>query len=416
MKAVHSTRCAPFLVLLAAALVGLSVSAGLWMRQSGGTLAWLDALCSRGGSSGCAAVERSPLAAPFGVPLALFGVLFYAGLVALAFTSRLHGAQPFLGWALVLAALGLVVDAGLLSYSLFELGTVCGLCALTYLATLVALLATLWALRGGSGRLVLHAHAAPAGLGFLAAAWVALVASAASVEERAAGAHPADFATDPDRALRLAWDAFREHYSRTEVQPIDTRAAPRKGAEQPVLELVLFADFACPYCQRAAQVLGEFVERHREVVALVFLHYPLDPTCNAESEPIHPGACALARAAESARRQGRFWPFAERLFANRELWARGVSPTQISSLASADGLELATFEMDLSSPSVSAVVQADLAQAEALGVTGTPTLFVNGRRMPSIPIPTFLEELLLAEAEERAGFASAPRALLGARE
>ena len=100
---------------------------------------------------------------------------------------------------------------------------------------------------------------------------------------------------------------------------------------------------------------------------------------------------------------------AELLFAQRERWAGGVSLPEITQLAGQAGLDLAAFERDLASESVGAAVQADLARAEALGVTGTPTLFVNGRPMPSIPIPTFLEELLLSESAERGSFASASR-------
>jgi len=395
--------------LLVCALAGLGLSLVLWLRQSGHELAWLGALCSAAEDSGCNEVARSPLAAPFGVPLAFVGVLYYAGLVALGATAG-RGGEPYLVACRVLAGAGLVVDVGLLSYSLFGLGTLCGLCAATYAATLGAFLAALRAQAAPS------APAAPNPLAFLVTLAVALVATSALVVEHARGVRPATFADDPDQALRLAWEAFHAHYQRTPVQPLDTRAAARRGAERPVLELVLFADFACAHCQRAAKLLGEFVERHRDTTALVFKHYPLDAGCNPQADAIHPGACTLAFAAESARRQGRFWAMHDRLFAERERWARGVSPAQLGALAGEAGLEAASFATDLDSAPVRAAVAADLAEAERLGVTGTPTLFVNGRRMPSIPIVTFLEELLAAESEAQAGFADASRATRGAGE
>lgn len=395
-------------VLLACALVGLGLSLVLWLRHSGHELAWLGALCSSAEDSGCNEVARSPLAAPFGVPLAFMGVLFYASLAALGATAW-RGGESYLRTCRGLAAAGLVVDVGLLSYSLFGLGTLCGLCAATYLATLGAFLA---ALRAEAPR---EASAPPA-LAFGVALAVALVSASALVVERARAVRPETFADDPDQALRLAWEAFHAHYQRTSVQPIETRSSARRGAQRPVLEFVLFADFACAHCQRAAKLLAEVVERHRDTTALVFKHYPLDGGCNPHSEAIHPGACTLAFAAESARRQGRFWPLHDRLFAERELWARGVSPAQLGALASEAGLDTGTFATDLDSEGVRAAVSADLAQAETLGVTGTPTLFINGRRMPSIPIVTFLEELLAAESEAQAGFVSASRGARGAGE
>lgn len=389
------------------ALLGALVSLLLYLRgaDDGGPWSWLAALCGRAGSSGCEIVARSELAAPFGVSLALVGVVFYGVLLVLVAGVWLFGPRPGLAWLLALAALGLVVDAGLLSYSLFGLGTLCNLCALTYAATLasVACAFVLWRAEESSGERSAHAPPRPL-LAFAAAGALAVFSATGWLAERAAPATPARFLADPDRALRLAWDAFLAHYRAVEPVRIAAKSAPRKGAARPVLELVLFADFACSHCERAAKLLSDFVERHRESSALVFKHYPLDDECNPESERIHPGACQLARAAVSAGLQHQFWRLHELLFANRELWLRGVSAPQLVALADQAGLDTALFQAALDSAAARAAVAADVSEAEALGVTGTPTLFINGRRMPSIPIPTFLEELLRSEAEQQAGF------------
>jgi predicted DsbA family dithiol-disulfide isomerase/uncharacterized membrane protein len=395
---------------LGSALAGAGLSALIHARQLGlgEGLAWLAALCGPAGASGCDLAQRSPAAQPFGLSLALigcayYGALFLAGVAALAFASR--GTLAFL---FLLAALGLVVDAGLASYSLFVLGGLCGLCVATYAATTVAAL-TAFAWLRASERGLVPARRFPRRelLAFGAVAALALLAGTGWLAARATPLPPAAFVQDPDRALRVAWDAFHAHFHAAPALTLETRAAPRKGAVRPVLELVLFADFACSHCERAVRLLGEFVERHRQEVALVFKHYPLDSECNPQADAVHKGACLLARAAGAAAEQRQFWRFAELLFAEHERWRGGVTSLELGPLALRAGLDPEVFQAALASEPTRAALAADLAEAKALGVTGTPTLFINGRRMPSIPITTFLEELLVAEREERPNF-SAP--------
>ena len=90
---------------------------------------------------------------------------------------------------------------------------------------------------------------------------------------------------------------------------------------------------------------------------------------------IHPKAPAAHAAAEAAHRQGRFWEMHDRIFSAQ----RDMSPENYREYATDMGLDLAQYDRDVSSGSVKSRIDADVREAAKLGVTGTPSFFVNGR-------------------------------------
>lgn len=142
--------------------------------------------------------------------------------------------------------------------------------------------------------------------------------------------------------------------------------APSRGSARAEVTLVVFSDFECPFCAKFAQTLKEIEGEMGGKVRVAWKSMPL---------PFHPHAEPAARAALAAAKQGRFWEMHDRLFAN----ARALTDADLESHAAAIGLDLARFRADLSSASISEQVARDRQQAAALGVTGTPTLFINGK-------------------------------------
>jgi len=410
-----SRRTLATALVVLSALAGALLSIALDQRQGGvdGPFGWLAALCDTHRGAGCDLIQRSLLAAPFGVSLAWLGVGYYAAVLVVLVAARVHGSSLAARALLALAAAGLVADAGLLAYSLLAVGALCGLCALTYLATLGLALGAFLLGRAPERRPPAPAHVSAS---FLAAGALSVVALLGWLDARRTPMLPAAYVAEPERALQLAWDAFLAHYRAAPVARLATEAAPRMGSARPVLELVLFADFACPHCARAQEQLAAFVARQRATTALVFKHLPLDAEFRPGAEALHPGAGTLARAAVAAAEQGLFWRFAPVLFAQRERGARGVEPAELARLAAEVGLEPAAFLAALEAPATRARVAADVAEARALELASTPVLFVNGRRLSSIPLDPFLEELLRVEGAERAGFARASGLARGARE
>lgn len=152
------------------------------------------------------------------------------------------------------------------------------------------------------------------------------------------------------------------------IQEIDTKDAPFKGAEKAPVELVLFSDFQCPYCSRVTPLLEEVRKAYPTNVKIVFKNFPLQS---------HQVALPAAIAAMAAHRQGKFWQMHDKIFANNS----SLSPDKFTAFAQEIGLNMEQFAKDSADPAVRMRVQQDLQNGIQAGVRGTPTLFVNGRRV-----------------------------------
>jgi protein-disulfide isomerase len=142
---------------------------------------------------------------------------------------------------------------------------------------------------------------------------------------------------------------------------------PIKGAAEPLVTIVEWSDFQCPFCGTLAQTLDELVAAYPDDVRLVFRQFPL---------PMHPDAELGARATLAAQQQGYFWAMHDRLFANRTKMKRD----DLVGHAKALGLDVAKFEADLDDPALIKRLERDKAIGGRLGVRGTPAFFVNGVR------------------------------------
>jgi|GEM_PF-430180 protein-disulfide isomerase len=161
--------------------------------------------------------------------------------------------------------------------------------------------------------------------------------------------------------------AYRLRFDPEQVVTIDVSGSPGRGAAKPSVVIVEWSDFGCPFCARAAGILRAEVDAYPDEVRLVFKHFPLD---------YHPHSMEVALASVAADRQGKFWEFHDALFADRE----SHDPASVDKLARALRLDLARFAADRASAEARALVERDMKQADALGLSGTPFIFVNGRR------------------------------------
>jgi protein-disulfide isomerase len=147
---------------------------------------------------------------------------------------------------------------------------------------------------------------------------------------------------------------------------------PTRGDPSAPVIVLLFSDFECPYCARAESVLQDIRKTFDKEVQIVFKHSPL---------PIHTRAPLAHEAAVEAARQGRFWEMHDLLFANQQR----LDPPQLVEYAQKLGLDMTAFRLALEDRRHRSVVERDVAEARALGVTGTPTLFFNGQRIVGVP-------------------------------
>ena len=132
--------------------------------------------------------------------------------------------------------------------------------------------------------------------------------------------------------------------------------------------VVGYQDFLCPYCRRLRQVFRRLYEALGDRLVYVFRHFP--------NERANPGAELAARASEAAARQGRFFEMHDKIF-DRTL---PIGKAELIEMARAIGLDIDEFERDLESDQVRRRVERDQREGHRNGVTGTPTLFVDGVR------------------------------------
>src|SRR5262245_30914546 len=145
--------------------------------------------------------------------------------------------------------------------------------------------------------------------------------------------------------------------------------APSKGPEYAPVTIVKFEDFQCPFCKEFQPTVKELLSRYNGKIRLVHKDLPLDS--------IHPQARRAAEAARCADEQGKFWSYHDILYANYPK----MSEVKLNNLAKEVGLDVNAFDPCHSSGRSKADVQRDLIDGAKLGVTETPTFFINGREI-----------------------------------
>jgi Na+/H+ antiporter NhaA len=141
----------------------------------------------------------------------------------------------------------------------------------------------------------------------------------------------------------------------------------RGPADAPVT-LIEYGDFECPYCGQAESVIRELLSSFGDELQYVWRHLPLND--------VHTRAQLAAEAAEAAAAQGKFWEMYDALLSHQS----DLTPQDISSYADEFGIDLGRFWDEVRRHEHGPRVAEDVASADASGVSGTPTFFINGRR------------------------------------
>lgn len=142
---------------------------------------------------------------------------------------------------------------------------------------------------------------------------------------------------------------------------------PKKGSDTAPIKVVIFSDFQCPYCAQGKNTLERVAKDYGEDVQIVFKHYPLIN--------IHPEALPAAMCSVYANTQGKFWEVHDKLFTHQKELSLGFIQKVVEE-------DLGTTLEEVYSPDkghvYSDVIVADMADADAANVRGTPTVFVDG--------------------------------------
>ncbi len=224
-----------------------------------------------------------------------------------------------------------------------------------------------------------------AGLALSAVAELRLAPARAAV-----GAHPAPSAAAPaPRSAPAA--AARQVDDPKAVYRVPLEDSPVRGPKDALVTIVEASDLECPFCKRIAPTLKQVEEAYRGKVRFVFKHNPLG---------MHRNAVPAAMLAEEARAEGgdaKFWEAREKL-----LELPSLDRTSLEAVAKALGLSAEKVKAALAGSGDIERLRRDQNLLHALGATGTPTVFVNGRKIVgAVPFEAFQavidEELAKAE-------------------
>lgn len=156
---------------------------------------------------------------------------------------------------------------------------------------------------------------------------------------------------------------------------------PSLGPTNAPVTIEEFSDFECPYCRLGAMSLATVLNRYPTQVRVIFRNFPLDMSCNSHVQnPMHQFSCEAARAALCAHKQGQFQALYEELFEKQETLSSGKPLEFAKNL----GIDIASLQSCMADPQTNLAIQTDIEEGSRLGITSTPTFFINGRKIEGI--------------------------------
>lgn len=168
----------------------------------------------------------------------------------------------------------------------------------------------------------------------------------------------------------------------TTVHEIPIDHSPIKGNKKAPITIVAFDDFQCPFCARFHPVLSEVLEAYPKKVKVVIKHFPLG---------FHKQAKSAAKAAFAAGEQKKYWEMVDLLLEN----ARNLSPEKYEELAKSLKLNMKKFRkaLEKNDAKYEEWIKADMQLGSKVGVRGTPTFYLNGRKTRARTLDAYKKEI-----------------------
>ena len=176
-----------------------------------------------------------------------------------------------------------------------------------------------------------------------------------------------------DQLINKVTELRKQYNSKVLIEPTkynvpDVSSNPTLGQKDAPVKIIEFADFQCPYCQATEPVLNQIRKTYGSKVSLTYMYFPL---------PFHQYAESAAKHAVCADKQGKFWEMHDYMYANQDKLTDADLETEAKTLK----LDPTSYDKCLSDPVTANIIQNNKNIATALGVTGTPTFFINGHKI-----------------------------------
>jgi uncharacterized membrane protein/protein-disulfide isomerase len=351
-----------------------------------------SSFCDVSATVNCTEAYLSSYGSLFGIPVALFGVFFFTLVLLLAGVggrsrSTVRDAIPAYIFAASTIGLAFIFYLGWASY--VQLKTFCMLCALTYVSV-----AGIFIVSGGATSFPMTTlpRRVPRDLRALISSPIALVLALLFVV--GAGTVIASFPGEqgshaPAPALKTLSDKERADVAAWwDKQPTLESPIPMNGAK---VMIVIFSDFQCPHCRAAHDGYKPLVAKYSSnpQVKWVLKHFPLEGECNPFAPGgAHSAACEAAAAVVLARQTGKAEKMTDWLFDNQEK----LTPSGVRAAAHDVG---GVPDFNGAYPDALKEVRVDANLGGAVGVTSTPTIVLNNKRLPAgVVDPAALDALI----------------------
>jgi len=352
--------------------------------------------CDISATVSCTQVYASRFGTAFGVPVSVFGAIWFAGvlllLVGAEFGPRaLRDNMPGYLFGLSTVALGVVLYLGYASF--FILKTLCPLCLMTYAAVI-----GLYVISGAA--MTFPMTTLPRRAASDMRAWIGSPQAIALTVLFFAGAGSA-IAFFPREGGGTAEAApARSQEQRSELERF-LASAPRVPlvipAEGAKVLIVKFNDFQCPACGHSyltyKPILAKYEAEHPGAVRVVLKDYPLNSQCNLDlTTPMHPAACEAAVAVRLAKAHNREEAMEEWLYTHQP----SLTPAAVRQAARDIGQ---VNDFDVKYASTLELVKGDIALGHQLQVRSTPTFFINGVKVEGEWAPQYFDQAIAYELQ-----------------
>jgi uncharacterized membrane protein len=379
-------------LLMAFAALGLgAASASSYVHYHLLTDPSYSSFCDVNATVNCTQAYLSPYGSLFGVPVALFGVFFFTLVLLLAGIGGRAGspareAIPAYIFAVSTIGLAFILYLGWASY--VQLKTFCMLCAATYVSVIAIFIVS-----GGATTVPMTTlpRRIPRDVRALVASPIALVLALLFVggAGTAISAFPAEQGHAAAATLTPLTDQQRADVAKWwDMQPTIEQPMPMNGAK---VLVAIFSDFQCPHCRAAHDAYKPIAAKHAgdSRVRFVLKHFPLEGECNSYApNGGHSAACEAAAAVVLARQTGKAERMTDWLFDNQDK----LTPSGVREAAHDIG---GVPDFNAAYAAALKEVRADANLGGVIGVSSTPTIVLNNRKLPAgVVDPASLDALI----------------------
>lgn len=329
--------------------------------------------CSQSTAFDCDSVNISSFSEIGGIPVALYGVfaffiqlLFLLGIFLLGEDEKSRPRRIYFA----LSVANLVFCIYLAFASWFILKTFCLYCFILYVLCLL-IFATAYKLRDADTfkfkKIITEDFKSMAVLVLLLIVPLGSLMVHASIKD--------SISKDLDSIVLRAVNEWKEN----KKYDFYLEGAPGFGAASPQLTLVVFSDFKCPHCKKAAPSLHAFTNAHKDRVKLIYQNYPLDSTCNPKMQGSqHQESCFFTKAAICAHEQNKYMEVHDWIYAHQEV----LNQNLLEKLILENNLDGTKLNQCMQDPKTATNVSDQIQRAESASIGGTPSVFANGKFLP----------------------------------